>query len=179
VPSPHALPDSFGLSRLNQASAHEAEQAFLACCSSLRWAAAMAAGRPYPDIDSVYAAGDAALADLGAGDISDALSGHARIGARVTGAQGQWSRGEQAGMNSASDDVSRAMADGNAAYEAKFGQVYLISAAGKSAEQLLAALRSRLDNDPDAERAVVRGELAAINRLRLGKLLRPAAEVSA
>ena len=74
------LPDSFGLERLNAATAEEAQQVFLACCSSPRWASAMVAGRPYADADAVYAAGDAALATLDEGDIADALAGHARIG---------------------------------------------------------------------------------------------------
>ncbi len=59
------LPDSFGLERLNTATAEEAQQVFLACCSSPRWAAAMVAGRPYADDDAVYAAADAALAATG------------------------------------------------------------------------------------------------------------------
>jgi 2-oxo-4-hydroxy-4-carboxy-5-ureidoimidazoline decarboxylase len=178
VASDTAVPDSFGLTRLNDAPAAESDRVFLACCSSPHWAATMSAGRPYADDDAVYAAGDAALAELSDSDISDALAGHARIGAKVTGSGGEWSRKEQAGMSSASDEVARAMADGNAAYEARFGQVYLICAAGKSADELLAALQARLGNDPATERAVVRTELAKINRLRLAKLLQPA-EVTA
>ncbi len=167
------LPDSFGLERLNAATAEEAQQVFLACCSSPRWASAMEAGRPYADAEAVYAAGDAALLDLSETDIADALSGHARIGDKVKGKKGAWSRKEQAGMTAASSDIQEAMANGNAAYEQRFGRVYLVSAAGLSAEQLLSTLLARLNNDPDTEREVVRGEFAKINRLRLHRLLAP------
>jgi hydroxyisourate hydrolase len=169
------LPDSFGLERLNTATAEEAQQVFLACCSSPRWAAAMVNGRPYADDDAVYAAGDAALASLEEDDIADALNGHARIGDRAEGNAGAWSRTEQAGMTAASTQIQQAMAAGNAAYEQKFGRVYLVSAAGLTAEELLTRLQSRLDNDADAERDVVRAEFAKINRLRLQRLLAPAA----
>ena len=69
------LPDSFGLERLNAATAEEAQQVFLACCSSPRWATAMEPGGPYADAEAVYAAGDAALAALCEDDIADALAG--------------------------------------------------------------------------------------------------------
>jgi 2-oxo-4-hydroxy-4-carboxy-5-ureidoimidazoline decarboxylase len=53
--------------------------------------------------------------------------------------------------------------------------VYLVRASGRSAEELLAVLRSRLGNDPVTERAVLRRELAAITRLRLERALAGAA----
>lgn len=165
------LPDGFGLDRLNAASAGEAEQVFLACCSSPQWAARMVAGRPYPDDETMLEAADDALAALSETDIADALSGHARIGERASGEGGAWSRGEQAGMASAGADLQAAMAAGNAAYEEKFDRVYLVAAAGLTADELLERLQSRLGNDPETERGVVRTELAKINRLRLERVL--------
>ncbi len=58
---------------------------------------------------------------------------------------------------------------GNAAYEERFGHVFLICATGMSAASMLAALRARLGHDPAREREVVRAELTKIVRLRLGK----------
>jgi hydroxyisourate hydrolase len=165
------LPDAFGLDRLNAARAEEARSVFLACCSSPRWAEAMVSGRPYADEPSVYAAADAALAALSEDDIADALQGHARIGEKAHGEAGAWSRGEQAGMSSAGNDLQDAMAKGNAAYEERFGRVYLVAAAGLSAEELLARLQARLGHDDETERGVVRAELTKINRLRLQRVL--------
>nr|MBA3991602.1 2-oxo-4-hydroxy-4-carboxy-5-ureidoimidazoline decarboxylase [Propionibacteriales bacterium] len=56
-------------------------------------------------------------------------------------------------------------------YERRFGHVYLVSAAGRTGEELLAVLRGRLDNDRETERQVVRRELARITRLRLERVV--------
>ncbi|MEU3165113.1 2-oxo-4-hydroxy-4-carboxy-5-ureidoimidazoline decarboxylase [Streptosporangium sp. NPDC006930] len=82
-----------------------------------------------------------------------------------------WSRGEQAGIDTVGRDVLDRLAEGNRAYERRFGHVYLICATGLSAEEMLARLTERLGNDEDTERDVVRTELAKITRLRLAKLL--------
>ncbi|HKQ03225.1 MAG TPA: 2-oxo-4-hydroxy-4-carboxy-5-ureidoimidazoline decarboxylase, partial [Actinomycetes bacterium] len=84
-----------------------------------------------------------------------------------------WSRQEQAGAGNAGAELQAALDEGNRAYEDRFGHVFLISASGRSAEELLAALRERLGNDPDTEWRVVAEELVAINRLRLRRLLQP------
>ena len=70
-------------------------------------------------------------------------------------------------MAQATTAVKDAMARANAAYEQRFGRIYLVAAAGRSAEDLLSLLRARLRNDPESELDVVRGELARISRLRL------------
>ena len=59
----------------------------------------------------------------------------------------------------------------NAAYEERFGHVFLICATGLSGEQMLAALRRRLDNDEEAERMVAAAELRKITVLRVRKAL--------
>jgi 2-oxo-4-hydroxy-4-carboxy-5-ureidoimidazoline decarboxylase len=64
-----------------------------------------------------------------------------------------------------------ALEEGNRAYEERFGNVYLVCATGRSAEDLLATLEARLRNDPAAERAVALAELAAINEIRLDRLV--------
>ena len=131
----------------------------------------MVAGRPYADDAAVFAAADRALAELSDADLDDALAGHPRIGEKVDHDGGEWSRQEQSGMAAASDDVTKAMADGNREYERIFGHVYLVSAAGRSAQEMLDFLRERLGNDAGTERAIVRTQLATINRNRLGRML--------
>ncbi|RFS85037.1 2-oxo-4-hydroxy-4-carboxy-5-ureidoimidazoline decarboxylase [Actinomadura spongiicola] len=137
-----------------------------ACCASRRWVAALA-GRPYRDLDELRAAGAAALDGLDWPDVVEALAAHPRIGDRVDG----WSRAEQSGMDGTAPDVRAALVEGNRAYEERFGHVFLICASGRSAADMLGDLRDRLDNDPVAERAVVRGELAKIVELRLARLV--------
>jgi 2-oxo-4-hydroxy-4-carboxy-5-ureidoimidazoline decarboxylase len=83
-----------------------------------------------------------------------------------------WSRQEQSGTRDAPADVQAGLRAGNAAYEERFGHVFLICATGMSAASMLAALQGRLGHDPVREREVVRDELMKIVRLRLAKAFR-------
>ena len=67
--------------------------------------------------------------------------------------------------------MQAAVREGNLAYERRFGHVFLIRAAGRSAEEMLAELRWRLANDEPSERAEVTEQLAQITRSRLERLL--------
>jgi 2-oxo-4-hydroxy-4-carboxy-5-ureidoimidazoline decarboxylase len=165
------IPEGLGLPVLNALPASDAERVLAACCASPRWVSAVAAGRPYASPEQLFAAADDALADLDEDDVSRALAGHPRIGERAEGEGGAWSRREQSGVSGAEASTLQALVDGNLSYEAKFGQVYLVCASGRSAEELLAVLQQRLRNDPETERSVVRRELGLINRIRLGRLV--------
>ncbi|MGZ4579109.1 MAG: 2-oxo-4-hydroxy-4-carboxy-5-ureidoimidazoline decarboxylase, partial [Nocardioidaceae bacterium] len=81
-----------------------------------------------------------------------------------------WSRQEQAAVDR-DDETARALAEGNRAYEDRFGRVYLVCASGRSGAELLADLRRRLGNDDATEAAVVADELRKIALLRLGKVV--------
>ena len=140
----------------------------LAVCASPRWVDLVAAAAPYGSPEALLAAADTALAALGEADLDAALAGHPRIGEQPAGPAHAASAREQAGVG---DDVRAALAEGNRAYEERFGHVYLVCATGRSGPELLAVLRSRLRNDPAYERTVVRDELGKINRLRLQRLL--------
>jgi 2-oxo-4-hydroxy-4-carboxy-5-ureidoimidazoline decarboxylase len=159
-----------GLAALNALPAEAARQRLLACCSSARWAEEMTAGRPYASAGELLARSDAAVAGLAQADLEQALAGHPRIGRRPGPADG-WSRREQAGVQAADRATIQALADGNEAYERRFGHIYLVCASGRSGDELLALLRERLGNDPEAEWGVVRRELGQINRIRLRRLL--------
>ena len=50
----------------------------------------------------------------------------------------------------------------NEEYERRFGHVFLIRAAGRSAEEMVTELDRRLGNDPTRERAEVTEQLAQI-----------------
>jgi 2-oxo-4-hydroxy-4-carboxy-5-ureidoimidazoline decarboxylase len=103
-------------------------------------------------------------------DIVESMNAHPRIGDRQASAG--WSAAEQSGAARASDQVQQALAEGNIAYEKRFGHVFLICASGLSGQEMLDQLQARLKNDQEAERAVVRQELAKITHLRMAKLLR-------
>jgi len=156
------------LGAFNAAPPEAAERDVLGCCQARSFARLIADGRPYPDAVALHAAIDSAFEALAWDDIAEAMSGHPRIGERTASAA---SAAEQAGATAAGDDVRQALAAGNAAYEDRFGHVYLVCAAGRSGAELLTDLRARLGNTPAAERSVARQELRKITSLRMAKLL--------
>jgi 2-oxo-4-hydroxy-4-carboxy-5-ureidoimidazoline decarboxylase len=163
------------LEEFNEQPADRAVQALRACNAAPRFAAELAAGRPYPDADTlVTRAGQVARA-LPWDEVAVALAAHPRIGDRVDGAspEAAASRREQSAMQGADDGVRAALADGNRAYEERFGHVFLIRAAGRSPAEMLAELRRRLGNDAETERAEVTKQLAQITALRVRGLVQP------
>jgi len=164
------------LGDLNALPGDEAAAALLGCCGSPRWAREMAMRRPFASRDDVLAAADAVWWALDTAEWDDAFAAHPRIGERKAApAQdaraAAWSAQEQSGAAAAGPDVAAAIAEGNRAYEARFGRIYIVCATGKSAEEMLGILRSRLANEPQTELRVAAGEQAKITRLRLEKLL--------
>lgn len=146
----------------------------LACCAAPGWGDRIAAGRPYADRAALMAAADVASRDLSWDEVLQGLSAHPRIGERAAGdsAEAAWSRREQSAAAGSADDTTRAaLVAANAAYEERFGHVFLIFASGRSQAQILAAARERLGNDEVAERSVVADQLRRIALLRLERVL--------
>ncbi len=159
------------VAELNGATAATAVGLLRPACASTRWIERMISGRPYCSLEALTAASDGVLATLGWPDIAQALAAHPRIGARGAGRgrEAAWSRQEQSGTRDAGPEVQAGLRAGNAAYEERFGHVFLICATGLPAASMLAALQTRLGHDPATERDVVRGELTKIVRLRLAR----------
>jgi OHCU decarboxylase len=162
-----------GLERFNGLDEAAAVGELLAVCHSRRWAERVAAGRPYADLEALQATADEVWLGLSPRvDWLEAFEAHPRIG-ETGGASADWSRQEQAGVGGADAEVRERLAAGNAEYEARFGYVFLISAAGRSADEILAALEQRLGNDPGTELKTAAAEHRRITRLRLEKLVEP------
>jgi 2-oxo-4-hydroxy-4-carboxy-5-ureidoimidazoline decarboxylase len=134
----------------------------LSCLSVPRWADDVLLGEPYADRAALLAAADVAARALSDEELEQALSAHPRIGERG-GAQSQK---EQAAV-----DPSDRLVAGNTAYEERFGRVFLIRAAGRDADEVLAELERRLGNTDEAERAETVDNLRQIALLRLEALV--------
>jgi 2-oxo-4-hydroxy-4-carboxy-5-ureidoimidazoline decarboxylase len=156
------------LEALNAMPAAQAREHLRACCTSERWIHNVTSGRPYGSVSEILVRSDESVAGLDRTDLEQALAGHPRIGARSAAGPSQQ---EQAGVQAADQATLRALAEGNEAYERRFGHVYLVCATGRSAGELLALLRERLGHDSDTEWGIVRRELGKINRIRLRRLL--------
>ena len=159
-----------GLERFNGLPEEAAVAELLGVCHSGRWAERVAAGRPYPDLEALQAAADQVWLALNPADWLEAFEAHPRIG-ESGGRSKARSRQEQAGVGGAGAEVRERLAAGNAEYERRFGHVFLISAAGRDAAEVLDALQARLGNDPGTELQVAAGEHRRITRLRLEKLV--------
>lgn len=159
---------AIGLQEFNALSERQRMHLLFEVCSSTIWARRVVAGSPFRDTEALFDRADRVLAELPDAEIDAALDGHPRIGAK---ADNPSSAREQARVADAGDAVKAALAAKNREYEDRFGYVYLVCASGRSADELLAILTDRLDNDAETERRVMRNELAKINRLRLERLL--------
>lgn len=140
----------------------------LGCLAVERWADDVLAAMPYDDAAALLSAADAAARELTDDELAQALAGHPRIGERG----GARSRREQAGVDPAAGDTAARLAAGNAAYEQRFGRVFLIRAAGRDAAAILAELERRMGNDDVTERAETVDNLREIALLRLEEALR-------
>jgi 2-oxo-4-hydroxy-4-carboxy-5-ureidoimidazoline decarboxylase len=135
----------------------------------------MLARRPFISVDAVIAQADDVWLSLDPEDWYEAFAHHPRIGeqpnaATHTARVASWSAGEQAGVTTASLAAQHELAKINEEYEARFGYIYIVCAAGKSADELLALARRRMHNTPAVELRVAAEEHRKITRLRLLKL---------
>ncbi len=152
---------------INALPADGAREAFTRCCGSQRWVAGMLARRPFASAEDLFAAADAIWAVLDSADWLEAFSHHPAIGA--TGARG-FSAREQAQVAEAPAPTLQELEALNRRYRERFGFVFLVCATGKSAGEMLALLRARIDNPADVELRIAAAEQAKITRLRLEKL---------
>lgn len=155
--------------RLDELPGDEARAALVACCGSERWASTMEQARPFGSAEAAFEQAERAFDVLAPADWQQAFVRHARIG-DLDGA-GERGRGEQAGVAGAGAAQQRALREGNAAYEARFGHVLLVCATGRGAGEMLATLQRRLANAPDVELVTAAEEQRKITRLRLQDLV--------
>ncbi|WP_028642719.1 2-oxo-4-hydroxy-4-carboxy-5-ureidoimidazoline decarboxylase [Nocardioides sp. URHA0020] len=161
------------LDEFNALTPAEADAVVRPCVDIDAWVTAVVDGRPYARLADLLARADSQARAWSPAEVEQALADHPRIGERHagSGASARMSGSEQAGVDPHDDDVRRRLAAGNAAYEERFDRIYLVRAAGRSADEILALLEERLTNDPDIEIAVTSGELREIALLRLEGLL--------
>jgi 2-oxo-4-hydroxy-4-carboxy-5-ureidoimidazoline decarboxylase len=173
--------------RLNASTRDEAAAALLRCCGSGRWVERVLGRRPFASLADLYSAAEGAWSGLDRADYLEAFAHHPRLGAdparlRQRSAEGssmgaqpvpldqQWSAEEQSGVARADDATLETLRAGSAAYEARFGFVFLVCATGKGAREVLTLLEQRIGNDPETELRIAAAEQAKITRLRLEKL---------
>jgi len=136
----------------------------------------MARGRPFTSRAEILTCAERGWWKLGESVWREAFTHHPRIGDAAVlrerfAATAEWARGEQAGVAATDEQTLAALAEGNRAYEERFGYVFIVCATGLTADQMLAMLNARLSNDAAAEMRIAAEEQMKITRLRLEKLL--------
>ncbi|MET7622301.1 2-oxo-4-hydroxy-4-carboxy-5-ureidoimidazoline decarboxylase [Streptomyces sp. NPDC005408] len=158
-----------GLARFNTSQDSAALAALHEVCASSAWGSKLLAQRPYATVEALFDASDAAMAELTAEDLAEAMAGHPPIGRPKPG--DPTSAREQRGMAGASEELKSELLELNLAYQEKFGHVFLICATGATGEQMRDAVKIRIENSHETEREIARGELVKINRIRLTRLV--------
>lgn len=164
------------LRRWNDLSPTEAAEEILPCCGSTSWASQMASHRPLFDETTLTAASDEIWKKLRASDWREAFRSHPRIGEsrpeiHDSVKAAAWSGAEQQKVGSAAEEIKRALAEGNRAYELRFQRIFIVCATDKSPAEILEILERRLRNDESTELLETAEQQQQITQLRLKKWL--------
>lgn len=133
-----------------------------------RWVDDVASKAPFENLQQLLSVAYAEATPLSPAEIAEATAHHPRIGERPRGdsASAALSRAEQG----STDELAQELADGNAAYEARFGRIFIIRAAGRSRAEILSELHRRLALDDATDLVIVGEQLRDIALLRLEQL---------
>jgi 2-oxo-4-hydroxy-4-carboxy-5-ureidoimidazoline decarboxylase len=158
--------------RIDSAPSADAAHMLRSCCGAARWVDGMMARRPFGSQDALLAAARDVWSGLSADDWREAFAHHPRIGDRDALARRfpdthDRSAREQSGVDGASRDVLDALVSANDEYVDRFGYIFIVRAAGRTADQMLAILRQRLQNDPETEIRIAAAEQLQITLRRL------------
>ena len=143
-----------GLERLNALLPDEARAELLACCASARWASRMAAQRPFDSREELFNFADLLWWSLDPVDWVEAF------GSQSTFELKGGTSAQLAGLQAAFD-----------AYGERFPHTLVCHIPSGSIDEFVAAVRERLQNDPEKELRVAADEQRKITRHRLEKLV--------
>ena len=146
------------------------------CCGSSAWVKRMLPFIPADDMIELLEDAEEEWNKCSEEDWKEAFGHHPKIGdveslAKKFASTAQWAAGEQSAVNVASKETIEALAEGNRLYEEKFGYIFIVCATGRSAEEMLMLLRTRLQNKPEEEILIAADEQNKITKLRIEKLL--------
>ena len=161
---------------LNALSQPRLREELRKCCGSTAWVKMMMTHFPAEDLVDILECAEETWYSCNEDDWKEAFAAHPEIGdlrsleEKFKSTAG-WAANEQSAVQSTSSDTIEALAAGNRQYRDKFGYIFIVCATGKSAEEMLGLLHSRLQNDPAEEIKVAADEQNKITKLRLEKLL--------
>ncbi len=164
------------LERLNALPDDEASKELLTCCGSTRWSQMTTARRPYKTLEELTRVANDVWWSLEQSDWLEAFRSHPKIGEKksteaVSTQAQEWSGQEQSAVQTAAQQTLDSLTQLNHQYEARFGFIFIVCATGKSADEMLALLQARMQNDVETELPIAAAEQAKITEIRLKKLV--------
>ena len=164
------------LQELNNLDDDDAINRLLLCCGSHRWAREMIEQRPFQSKEQMIRQAEKIWENLSKDDWLEAFTHHPKIGdidslREKYASTRNWAESEQSGTKQASDQTLQKLKKLNEEYEEKYGYIFIVCATGKSADEMLQILESRIGNDPDKELKIAAREQNKITNIRLEKLL--------
>ncbi|MEX0624821.1 2-oxo-4-hydroxy-4-carboxy-5-ureidoimidazoline decarboxylase [Saccharospirillum sp.] len=160
------------LVELNQASTAQRAAFFHSQCAAQRWVERMTQSSPFANKEAVLNAAREHWAQMGEADWREAFDGHPMIGnleslrAKYQSSRDHSSQ-EQSGVDGASDETLRALAEENQTYFDRHGFIFIVFASGKGADQMLDQLRARINNSTGQELKLAAAQQLKITLLRL------------
>ena len=164
------------LHEFNILPGEQLREELMKCCGSTAWVERMLPFIPADDMVELLEDAEEQWWKCSEADWKEAFSRHPRIGdlrsmqEKFLSTAG-WASGEQAAVKEALPETLKALAEANRRYEQKFGYIFIVCATGKSAEEMLGMLQSRLQNAPEDEIKIAADEQNKITKLRIEKLL--------
>lgn len=164
------------LDQFNELDAPTQQEALARCCGAEHWVKQMVAKAPFASKDQLLYFANYLWENAQEESWKEAFTHHPKIGdidslAKKYASTKQWAQGEQKGMATADNTTLQELATGNAAYEKKFGYIFIVCATGKSAKEMLDLLNERLPNSEEDEIMIAMKEQQKITTIRLEKLL--------
>ena len=162
---------------LNGLDSSEAAAQFNLCCGATNWIKIMNQSRPFQNKNEVYQQAESIWFSLSSEDWLEAFTHHPKIG-DIDSLRKKFhntksiSKNEQSGVNDAEKSTLNILAKSNQLYEDKFGFIFIVCATGKSADEMLALIKMRLNKNADTEMQNAAKEQNKIIQLRLEKLLK-------
>jgi 2-oxo-4-hydroxy-4-carboxy-5-ureidoimidazoline decarboxylase len=145
------------------------------CCASAGWVGKMLKALPAEDLVDLFEIAEEQWYSCNTNDWLEAFKGHPKIGdidslKEKFKSTTHLAAGEQASVNEASNETLQSLAEYNTLYADKFGFIFIVCATGKSADEMLSLLKTRLQNNPEEEIEIAMEEQNRITKLRLEKL---------
>ena len=161
---------------LNTLTPSEANKQFELCCGASNWVEKMNQNRPFQNKNEVYQKAESIWFSLSSKDWLEAFTHHPKIG-DIDSLRKKFhntksiSKNEQSGVNDVEKSTLNDLAKSNQLYEDKFGFIFIVCATGKSADEMLALIKMRLNNNAEIEMQYAAKEQNKITQLRLKTLL--------